>query len=190
MNVLTELEIRDIIRNKVNNVSGPIRIIFSDSVCLDCGEEGDVRQMFYNVFFILLLNVSRLMGEWCHMESCRIHLEDARPQHPGGQTQHHPTDRLCHIHPGHVSVGRCGRLCGCGPCVTPRYSCCGRKENTEGCRQVLVCCRNTAHAVGCEARWVSCSQELHYCDCCHQVQMLWSQRGHQHARMHQHLPML
>ena len=43
MNVLTELEIRDIIRNKVDNVSNPVRIIFSDSVCLDCGEEGDVR---------------------------------------------------------------------------------------------------------------------------------------------------
>ena len=24
---------------------GPVRIIFSDSVCLDCGEEGDVRLM-------------------------------------------------------------------------------------------------------------------------------------------------
>ena len=38
-----ELEIRDVIRNKVDNVSGPVQIIFTDSVCLDCGEEGDVR---------------------------------------------------------------------------------------------------------------------------------------------------
>ena len=97
----------------------------------------------------------------------------------------HPTDRLCKIHPGDVTVGRCGRLCGCGnssychillilfdsctngsfivfasqhnprrgpctnnqnnnnnprrgPCTKPRYSCCGRKETTEGCRQVTI----------------------------------------------------
>ena len=28
---------------QVNSVTGPVRIIFSDSICLDCGEEGDVR---------------------------------------------------------------------------------------------------------------------------------------------------
>ena len=70
MNVMTELEIRDVIRSKVEGATsyidistlsthylhylqvdqvaggpGPVRIIFSDSVCLDCGEEGDVRLM-------------------------------------------------------------------------------------------------------------------------------------------------
>ena len=39
----TDLEIRDVIKNKIDNVSGPVQIIFSDSICLDCGEEGDVR---------------------------------------------------------------------------------------------------------------------------------------------------
>ena len=49
-----------------------------------------------------------------------MHLGDARPEHPGGESKYHPTDRLCKIHPGHVSVGKCGQLCGCGPCVKPR----------------------------------------------------------------------
>ena len=40
---MTEAEIRDIINNKLNNITSPIKIIFSDSVCLDCGEQGDIR---------------------------------------------------------------------------------------------------------------------------------------------------
>ena len=43
MNMMTEAEIRDIINNKLNNIKSPIKIIFSDSVCLDCGEQGDIR---------------------------------------------------------------------------------------------------------------------------------------------------
>ena len=43
MNMLTELEIRDVINNKLNSITEPIKIIFSDSVCIDCGEEGDIR---------------------------------------------------------------------------------------------------------------------------------------------------
>ena len=38
-----DLEIRDVIKNKIDSVAGPVQIIFSDSICLDCGEEGDVR---------------------------------------------------------------------------------------------------------------------------------------------------
>ena len=52
MNVLTEAEVRDIPESKMNNVGEPVQIIFRNSVCEDCGEEGDVR----------------LMGEFCHME--------------------------------------------------------------------------------------------------------------------------
>ena len=43
MNMLTENEIRDVINNKLNNISNPVKIIFSNTICLDCGEEGDVR---------------------------------------------------------------------------------------------------------------------------------------------------
>ena len=128
MNVMTEVEIRDILNNKIRHIQSPVRIIFSDSVCEDCGEEGD----------------PRLMGEWCHMEAGLSHTEPAEPRHPGVVSRHHPTDRVCRVHPGEVGVTRCGRLCGCGPCSSPRYSCCGRKENTEGCREVLSCCRQSA----------------------------------------------
>ena len=53
-----------------------------------------------------MMSHCRLMGEWCHMEPCLHHPELAVPRHPGGIIRHHPTDRLCHIHPGHVEVGR------------------------------------------------------------------------------------
>jgi hypothetical protein len=33
-----------------------------------------------------------------------------------------------------------------------RYKCCGKKETSEGCRQVLVCCRNTINAPGCKKK--------------------------------------
>ena len=103
------------------------------------------------------------MGEWCHMEPCQIHTGVSKPQHPGGETKYHPTDRICQVHPGHVSVGRCGRLCGCGPCVRPRYSCCGKKETTEGCRQVLSCCRQPAESTGCQARYRCCGVNVETC---------------------------
>ena len=104
-NVMTEAEIRDVVNNKINNIECPVRILFSDSVCVDCGEEGD----------------PRLLSDWCHMEPCQIHPASPSPRHPGSVTRHHPTDRLSQVHPGHVAVGRCGRLCGCGPCSRPRY---------------------------------------------------------------------
>ena len=146
MNVLTEAEIRDLVNNKINNIESTVRIIFRDSVCVDCGEEGD----------------PRLMSEWCHMEPCQTHPSPASPHHPGGVTRHHPTDRLCQVHPGHVAVGRCGRLCGCGPCARPRYECCGRKENTEGCRQLLACCRSLPSAPGCQSRYKCCGVQAGY----------------------------
>ena len=86
-------------------MSGPVRIIFSDSICLDCGEEGDVRWIGPD-YLLMSFTLHRLMGEWCHMEPCLHHPEAAVPRHPGGIIRHHPTDRLCHIHPGHVEVGR------------------------------------------------------------------------------------
>ena len=161
-NVMTEAEIRDIINNKMRNMESPVRIIFSDSVCVDCGEEGD----------------PRLLSSWCHMEPCQVHPAPASPRHPGGVTRHHPTDRLTHTHPGHVTVGRCGVWCGCGPCARPRYSCCGRKENTEGCRQLLACCRNLPTSAGCQSRYSCCgvetSKSVKGCtniySCCGQVQ--------------------
>ena len=104
-NVMTEAEIRDVVNNKINNIECPVRILFSDSVCVDCGEEGD----------------PRLLSDWCHMEPCPIHPASPSPRHPGSVSRHHPTDRLSQVHPGHVAVGRCGRLCGCGPCSRPRY---------------------------------------------------------------------
>lgn len=97
------------------------------------------------------------------MEPCQIHTGVSKPQHPGGETKYHPTDRICQVHPGHVSVGRCGRLCGCGPCVRPRYSCCGKKETTEGCRQVLSCCRQPAESTGCQARYRCCGVNVETC---------------------------
>lgn len=140
MNVLTESEIRDIISDRINSIPRPVKIIFSDSVCIDCGEEGDVR----------------LMGEFCHMEPILIHTSTPSMCHPDRETRYHPTDRICKIHPEDVSVGRCGRSCGCGPCAKPRYSCCGRKETTEGCRQVLVCCRNIPSSNGCQKKYMCC----------------------------------
>ena len=144
MNVMTDIEIRDILNNKIRSIQAPVRIIFSDSVCSDCGEEGD----------------PRLMGEWCHMEPRLTHPGPVQPRHPGVLTRHHPTDRLSRLHPGEVGVGRCGRLCGCGPCSSPRYSCCGRRENTEGCRQVLSCCSSPPSAPGCQSRYQCCGLEV------------------------------
>ena len=144
MNVMTDVEIRDILNNKIRNIQAPVRIIFRESVCSDCGEEGD----------------PRLMSEWCHMAPRLTHPGPPEPRHPGGLSRHHPTDRVCRVHPGEVGVGRCGRLCGCGPCSSPRYSCCGRRENTEGCRQVLSCCRNLPSAPGCQSRYQCCGVEL------------------------------
>ena len=144
MNVLTESEIRDIIYDRINSIPEPVKIIFSDSVCIDCGEEGDVR----------------LMGEFCHMEPILIHTREPEMCHPEGEVRFHPTDRICKIHPEDVSVGRCGRSCGCGPCAKPRYSCCGRKETTEGCRQVLVCCRNLPSSFGCQKKHQCCGMSV------------------------------
>jgi len=140
MNVLSDGEIRDVLWSKLAMIPGPVQVIFSDSVCQDCGEKGD----------------ARLMSEFCHMEKEIIHPAPPRPSHPSNSARFHPTDRLCKIHPGDVTVGRCGRLCGCGPCTKPRYSCCGRKETTEGCRQVLVCCRNHPTATGCQSKYPCC----------------------------------
>ena len=144
MNVLTESEIRDIIYDKINSIARPVKIIFSDSVCIDCGEEGDVR----------------LMSEFCHMEPIQVHTSEPSLCHPGKEVQYHPTDRICKIHPEDVCVGWCGRSCGCGPCAKPRYSCCGRKETTEGCRQVLVCCRAVPAAVGCQNKYQCCGMQV------------------------------
>ena len=70
---------------------------------------------------------------------------------------------LCHDCDTLPPLTRCGRLCGCGPCVRPRYSCCGRKENTEGCRQVLQCCRDVISAAGCQVTRALTSDDALQC---------------------------
>ncbi len=44
-----------------------------------------------------------------------------------------------------VPIPKCG-------IISCRYKCCGKKETSEGCRQVLVCCRNTVNAPGCKKK--------------------------------------
>ncbi|XP_023333830.1 uncharacterized protein LOC111705491 isoform X2 [Eurytemora carolleeae] len=136
LNVLTDDEIRDILQLKIASIAKPVQIIFLDSVCVECGQQGDVR----------------LMGEYCHMEAVYKHKKESTLSHPKPQLKFHPSDRLFQIHLGDVVVGPCGRVCGCGPCSKPRYKCCGKKEASEGCRQVLVCCRNSTTSQGCKKK--------------------------------------
>ena len=59
MNMLTENEIRDVINNKLNSISDPVKIIFSNTICLDCGEEGDVR---WKIHYVSILQFTKTLG--------------------------------------------------------------------------------------------------------------------------------
>ena len=173
-NVMTEAEIRDVVNNKINNIECPVRILFSDSVCVDCGEEGD----------------PRLLSDWCHMEPCQIHPASASPRHPGGVSRHHPTDRLSQVHPGHVAVGRCGRLCGCGPCSRPRY-CTVLYCTVLYCTvlQVLLLWQEGEHG-GLQAAPRLLSEPSHGPRLSVAVQVLRGPAGQLRQRLHQHLHLL
>ena len=68
MSILTDLEIKELIREKLNNISDDIQIIFNDVKCTDCGVIGDkrLRPLFY------------------HMEKVQDHTKGTHKKHTQG----------------------------------------------------------------------------------------------------------
>ena len=68
MNVLDDNEVKDLILEKIDQISNDVQIIFKQFLCKACGVEGD----------------HRLLPLYCHMEKVSIHEKSYKRVHPKG----------------------------------------------------------------------------------------------------------
>lgn len=165
-NVRTDEEIRDRFKDMLSNLGDPpLRVVFRDQICLDCGVRGD----------------ERLMPKFCHMKASQVH-DRSHPDrvHPVvPAVPYHPDDIPIKIHPGylnyppwHKSLFRRKQSFTCcgghstSPGCTFKWTCCGRTKRVgessssadDGCQTKFECCGKPEDSEGCELLYGCCGR--------------------------------
>ena len=104
-NVLTDQEIVSVLQAALTSLPAPVRVVFRDQRCVDCGEAGD----------------RRLLSQFCHLDKCRKHPGRLQRVHPGGVEMYHTASDLTSLHPGKLRSP--WYLCGM-PGVARKWDCC------------------------------------------------------------------
>lgn len=151
-NVKTDDEIRETFKYMLDGVGDPIKIVFNDKRCLDCGAIGD----------------PRLLPKFCHLKKMLVHrVKDAEHVHPMAISSFHPEEIPIKTHPGYMhrspwykSIKR-----------KQIYSCCGGKLTSSGCALKWKCCGQQHKinkpnqdsinpSLGCRKRYTCCNQDV------------------------------
>jgi len=176
---LTDEEVYEHITREIESIEKPIKVIFEDAECENCGVQGD----------------KRLLPDFCHMEQLFKHPEALNHYHPKELKSYHPlpTDNY---HPGVLRLTggpnqncetvknvlfamtpvmgllkdstegiKTGVIAGltqfvCYKLNTPltfTFACCGGEENSHGCKTSYACCRTAPDASGCMYTYPCCS---------------------------------
>lgn len=137
-NVKTDDEVRLELCAALDNIDGPLQVVFRTSRCADCGERGD----------------KRLLSKYCHMAPIWIHTGILEPTHPGNPEAYHTSSACQWKH-----KGRLIKLPG--PLGGSRYACCGKRpEKSQGCRGRWPCCKMQPKEAGCRTRLNCCQVDL------------------------------
>ena len=140
-NIKTDVEVRDTLREYLDQMGPPVQVVFNTNRCQDCSVEGD----------------KRLLPKYCHMEPSLIHPGVVECHHPGKIQHYHPTEHHLLEHEGRLKKGWYSNFM-CGTLRRPRYSCCGRREGKPGCCKKWACCRQDYYdsSDGCSQKWTCC----------------------------------
>lgn len=170
MLLVTDQQVRQQLGKMLDEIERPVQVVFRNSKCVDCGEEGD----------------RRLLGSYCHMESLLTHPEPAAYFHPQARVPYHPLDceayhsgvlRLVggpHLQceavrnimlgatPVAFTLDMTGGLVTaslsfaalvlCNQLAAPleeRWTCCGGLAGTQGCKDRWRCCKSSTQNTGC-----------------------------------------
>jgi len=111
--VKTDEEVRTTVFDAISSIQTPIKVVFQNHKCVDCGATGDVR----------------LMPSSCHMEPVQIHPGTLVQYHPKPLEKYHDSSTVIREHPKGLyrpwySINLV--LCNCGG---ERYLCCHALAN-------------------------------------------------------------
>jgi len=176
---LSSEEVNARVREAVSGIREPVKVIFEDSQCEDCGVIGD----------------KRLLPDFCHMERIYDHPQPLKHFHPEELRSYHPLPEETH-HPGVLRLTggphetcetvktallamtpvmgllrdtgeglKTGLLAGaayltCYNLHTPMrftFGCCGGDEASGGCRVSHQCCRRQPGSQGCLHSYPCCA---------------------------------
>ena len=120
-NVKTNEEVREEFRNIFEDIGEPVKIVFNDKRCLDCGAIGD----------------PRLLPKFCHMKRAKVHrVRHPKLVHPLEVESFHPEDIPIKTHPGYMHNSPWYKSLR----KKQIYSCCGGKLTSSGCALKWKCC--------------------------------------------------
>jgi len=143
--VKTDQEVRTAVAEAVAAIGDPIKVVFKNHKCLDCGATGDVR----------------LMPIHCHMEPVLTHPGSLIQYHPRPLEKFHDSSTVLREHPKGLYRPWYSLdlfICKIGG---ERHLCCGALANQVGCQLIRSCCKRNFvpgdDAVsGCKERFQCC----------------------------------
>jgi len=172
-------EVNDKVRDAIDTIEEPVKVIFEDSRCDDCGVVGD----------------KRLLPDFCHMEKTYQHPQPLKHFHSQDLQSYHPLP-IENLHPGVLRLtGGPNETCEtvknvlvamtpvmgllrdtsegvktgilaaasyvtCYNLHTPlrfTFGCCEGDENSLGCKVSHGCCRRPAGTPGCLYTYPCCA---------------------------------
>ena len=141
-NVKSDDEVKETLKEFLDQMGPPVQVVFNIHKCLDCSVVGD----------------SRLLPKYCHMSPHLIHPGEVECHHPGHIERYHPSESHVLEHEGRLHKYWYSNILCCGTMKKPRYSCCKRREGKPGCNKKWACCKQDYYIKdeGCTKRWTCC----------------------------------